>query len=73
MYILPEKYLSAELAEKTSKNSIKNAYDRNNLSVIVRGSYWYLEACPDRIFNTVRREMKRLYPMYTYLYEYLYK
>lgn len=68
-YLLPEEYITADLCHKTRYLSIKSAYDRNGLSIIRRGSFWYTEGCTTRIFNTVRREMKRLYPELMYLYE----
>ena len=68
-YIIPEQYITAELAKMTKYESIKNAYNKNDLSVIVRGSLWYTEGCPDRIFKTVKREMARLFPQFVYLYD----
>ena len=67
-YLLPEKYMTSELAAKTKYKSIINAYERNDLSIIVRGSMWYTEGMPERISRTVHREMKRLFPQYTYLF-----
>ena len=69
MYVFPETYITAELAQRTKYKSIQNAYDRNQLSVIVRGSFWYVEGCTERVFATVKKEMKRLYPLLTFLYE----
>ena len=67
-YILPEQYITCDLVAKTKYKSIVNAYERNDLSIIVRGSMWYAEGMPERIRRTVHREMKRLFPQYTYLY-----
>lgn len=66
---LPEQYITREIAARTKYKSIKDAYDRNNLSVIIRGSFWYAESCTQKVFKTLYKEMKRLYPMYTYLFE----
>lgn len=64
------KYLEEELAKKTDKPSIYNAYQRNNLTVVNVGSVWWLECCyPDGLCKTVKSEMCRLYPSLTYLYD----
>ena len=68
-YITPEGYITSDLCRETKYASIKNAYDRNDLSVIVRGSCWYTEGCPERIFRTVYREMRRLFPDLVYMYD----
>ena len=68
-YAIPDKYLSYDLAKATKYKGIKNAYDRDELSIIQRGSTWWMESCPDKVFNCVKREMKRLYPTLTYLYD----
>lgn len=61
-YLIPEGYITSDLVNQTRYKSIKMAYEKNNLSVITRGSFWYVEICPDRLYRTVRREMNRLYP-----------
>lgn len=68
---LPEKYITYELAAKTSYKSIKNAYDRNNISIIVRGSFWYFEGLgvSDKIFNLVKKEMRKHFPHLKYCFE----
>ena len=68
-YIIPEEYITSDFAKNSKYSSIKNAYDRNDLSIIVNGSVWYTEGCPAKIQNTVRREMKRLYPHLIYLWD----
>lgn len=68
-YYLPEGYITVDLVNKTNKQSIKNAYDRNNLSIIRRGGCWYMEGCPDRIYNTIKKEMEKHYPTLRYLYD----
>lgn len=68
-YLAPEKYLTAELCSQTKYKSLRDAYDRNNLSVIVRGSCWYTEGCPDKLMGMLKREMKRLYPQYKHLHD----
>lgn len=68
-YAIPEGYLTSDLVNNTKYKGIINAYQRNTLSVIKRGNYWYTEGCPDKIFNCVKREMKRLYPTLEYLYD----
>ena len=62
-------YLSADLAEKTNKSSIKNAYDRNELSIVSKDGVYWFEGCPERIRNTVFSEMKKFYPELKYLYD----
>lgn len=63
------KYIEKYVAEHTVKNSIKNAYDRNTLSILASEDCWYMEECPNRIYNTVKKEMKRLFPHLPYLYD----
>lgn len=67
-YIIPE-YITSDFAKNSTYSSVKNAYDRNDLSIIANGYFWYTENCPTRIQNTVYREMKRLYPHLTYLWD----
>lgn len=62
-------YISADLADKTNKSSIKNAYDRNELSIVSRDGVYWFEGCPERIRNTVFSEMKKFYPELKYLYD----
>lgn len=65
-------YITDLLAEKTNKKSIKNAYETNDLSIIITsdGLFWYFEKCNHlRLGETVQREMKRLFPEYTYIYD----
>lgn len=64
--IIPEEYITTELASKTKYKSIKNAYDRRDLTVIVRGSFWYAEGCTEKLLITVKKEMKRLFPNLIY-------
>jgi len=68
---LPEEYLSADIAKQTNYKSIKDAYERNDFSVIKRGGIFYVEGygCPDRTYNLVVKETKRLYPYLTYLHD----
>ena len=71
MWPLPEDYLSADVAKNTSYKSVSHAYERNLFSVIKRGSFFYVEGhgCPDRTYNLVIKETKRLYPYLIYLYD----
>lgn len=71
MYILPEGYLSADIAKGTNYKSVADAYDRNLFSVIQRGGVFYVEGygCPDRTYKLVIKETKRLYPFLRYLYD----
>ncbi len=69
MNILPESYIACDLAKKTKYISIKSAYEKNDLSIIVRGSFWYAGRLPRRITKTVYREMERLYPYLSPLFE----
>lgn len=57
-------YITEDLVKKTDKKSIINAYERNELSVLVMDdSVWYVESCSsDRLYNTLAKEMARLYP-----------
>lgn len=65
-------YVTSELAEKTKYKSIYNAYQKNDLSVVVYDrSAWFLEGgnISDRLFKVVYKEMQRLFPQYTYIGE----
>lgn len=69
--ILPEEYLSCEVAQKTTYKSIRSAYERNEFSVIKRGSIFYIEGygCSDRTYHLLIKEVKRIYPNLTYLHD----
>ena len=63
-------YLEKELAERTKYPSIEDAYQRNNLGIVLDGDVWWMTGhVSDRIYDLVLKEMKRLYPQYTYLYD----
>lgn len=67
------KYLAYDLAIVSGKASIYNAYNKNDLEIVSNGKYWWTEGCPQRIKNTIYREMKKHYPELTYLYERTYQ
>ena len=62
------KYITKDIVDKTKEQSLKNAYDKGELSVLSQDNVWYTEGCPNRLFNTLKKEMKRLYPNLNYLY-----
>lgn len=63
-------YLTDELAERTKFNEIKDAYESNDLSIVVHNGVWYIEGSVNpRLKRLVIGEMERLYPQYRYLYE----
>lgn len=65
-------YLTDILADRTDKKSIQDAYERNNLTVIVTSDhkFWYFGKCNiEKLGITVRKEMKRLFPELTYIYD----
>lgn len=68
---MSNKYITNELAENTKYKLITNAYQKNNLSIVViNDTHWYMECCEsNKVADLVLREMKRLYPQYRYLYE----
>lgn len=68
---MSNKYITNELAENTKYKLITNAYQKNNLSIVViNDTHWYMEHCEsNKAADLVLREMKRLYPQYRYLYE----
>lgn len=70
-YIMPEKYLSADVARNTIYKSVADAYERNLFSVIRYGGMFYVEGhgCPDRTYNLVIKETKRLFPELVYLHD----
>ena len=67
----PINYITQELATKTPYKSIKNAYDRNDISIIVRGSFWYFEVCKvtDKTFDLIKREMRKHFPDLKFYFE----
>lgn len=69
--LLPVEYLTAEIAKRTKYKSIKDAYERNTISVIKDGCFFYLESCgcPDKTYRLTIRETKRIFPYLTYLYD----
>ena len=67
---LPVEYLSCEIAKNTKYKMVKDAYERNNFSVIKRGGVFWIESCPsNKVYTLLVKETKRLYPYLTYLYE----
>ena len=64
-------YISKEIAENTKYKSIYNAYNKNELSVIVYdGIVWAIEGyINNNVYRVLRKEMKRLFPQLKYLYE----
>lgn len=62
-------YLEKELADKSGNKRIEDAYQAGDLTIIKRGDTWYAEKCPDKIYNVVKREMKKYYPELTFLYD----
>ena len=62
------KYITDEIASKTNSQEIKDAIDKNNLSVLVRDNTWYTEKCPNGLGKALKDEMKRLYPDLKHMY-----
>lgn len=62
------KYITDEIASKTTSQEIKDAIDKNNLSVLVRDNTWYTEKCPNGLGKTLKDEMKKLYPDLKHMY-----
>lgn len=65
-------YIEKELAEKSDKKSIYNAYQKCDLCVIVYDNeIWAFEggSVNNRLYATVKKEMRRLFPEYKYLYD----
>ena len=71
MKILPENYIDADVARNTIYKSVADAYERNLFSVIRYGGMFYVEGygCPDRTYNLVIKETKRLFPELLYLHD----
>lgn len=55
-------YLERELADKSDRPSIEDAYQRNNLTIERYGDVYYIVKCPTKIYSLVKREMKKFYP-----------
>lgn len=62
------KYITDEIASKTNSQEIKDAIDKNNLSVLVRDNTWYTEKCPNGLGKALKDEMKKLYPDLKHMY-----
>lgn len=63
------KYITSELANKTKYKSIYNAYQTNDLSIVISDKFWYFEKCSTKkVANCVKKEMERLFPEYVYLF-----
>ena len=63
-------YIEEELAELTKYKLVKDAYERDRLWIYVRDKVWWFETrVSNRIYDLVRKEMKRLFPEYVYLYD----
>lgn len=61
-------YLEAELADKTKYKLLKDAYDRNNLTIVKHGNSFYFEHTPSKkVADLAIKEVKRLYPELTYI------
>lgn len=67
----PVEYLSCDIANRTTYKSVKDGYERNYFSVIKQGSIFWVEGngCPDRTYNLVIKETKRLYPNLVFLHD----
>ena len=67
------KFVTNRVAEKTTYKSLKDAYQRNQLSIVVfvDAGVFYLETfgCSDRTYKIAVRETKRLFPDLKYLYD----
>ena len=65
-------YLSKELSENTTNEEIKEAYNRNILTVTaINNKVYYisLEPWSDRLFTAVKNEMEKQHPEIIYLYD----
>ena len=71
MYDTKYQYLTQELAEKTTYKSIKNAYENNEVSIVLYDNVWWFEGgeTTKRTYDLILKEMKRLYPQYKYFLE----
>ena len=70
-HAIPEEYITSDLARLTDKKSIKNAWEKNRISVIKYGRYFYVEqydGAPS-LFDLVVRETKRLFPELKCIYD----
>lgn len=65
-------YITASIAENTTKKTIIDAYERNELSIVVLDdTAYYFEKCRrgKNFITCVKNEIRRLYPGLTYLYD----
>ena len=67
---MTNEYITEELSLKTKYKSIVNAYQKNNLFVVLQNNqYWYMEYCAtDKLYELVNKEMERLFPQYQYIF-----
>ncbi len=56
------RYLENELVEKTNNQIVINAYECNNLTIVVKGNVYWFEHCPFRAVKTVQNEIKKYFP-----------
>jgi hypothetical protein len=60
-------YITSELVEMSGNKLLANAYDRNELSVVVRDNVFWLEQMPSRRVGEIAiKEVKRLFPELIY-------
>ena len=61
-------YITAELVDMSGNKILANAYDRDELSVVVRDNVFWLEQTPSKkVCDIAIREVKRLFPDLTYI------
>ena len=67
-YATPEKYLTWDVFKQTGSKMLKDAIDRDCLSIIQRGGVFYLETrgCSERAYKIAIRETKRIFPYLSY-------
>ena len=62
------RYLENELIEKTNNQIIINAYEHNNLTIVVNDNVYWFEHCPLSAIKTIQNEIKKYFPKLQYLY-----
>lgn len=61
-------YISEVVADRTKYTSLYNAYQKNDLSIVLlNDEYFYFEHCPGYLSKCAIKEVKRIFPGVEYL------
>jgi len=62
------KYITHEVAENTKHKSIKNSYEKNDISIVATEKVFWFESChcSARVLDLAIREVERMFPNLMY-------